>query len=326
MSDETSRAERPSPNGGGNGDPLAAAEALPLRRMGESKWPWWGQLILAIVALGTACSLLIVIPTHVASMHGEVGVVNRSLMAMITVFVGLTTMTISGMFLFMTFRIDRGAKAEAGKIAEKEAKKVAKEVARKVAEDRVKDKIDFVRAQAETVEKIKVAGGEAVGLIGEAGNAEVAKIKETGSEAVGRVGEAGDAEVAKIEEAGGESTAEVRRSGEDAKNEIEETGREERDQMERAGNEAKEKVKKAGDDAVEEVGEVRDREAIPKVRAAGEKVGSEADQMIEEARRKIDEADIKKLVKERLDAVLKQAGGRPGRFFSQFRRRREPRS
>ncbi len=149
---------------------------------------------------------------------------DRSLMAMIVVFVGLTTMTISGMFIFMTFRIDRGAKAEA-------------------------------REEAQKVVKTELV-------------AEITKAK----------------------------------------------------------NEAKGKVKKAGDDAVEKVGEIRDHEVIPKVIAAGKKVEGETDQMIEEARRRIGEADIKKLVNERLDAFLEQADGWPRRLFLRFLRPREPRS
>ena len=43
--------------------------------------------------------------------------------AMVPALLGLTTMTISGIFVFMTFRIDRGAKAEARAAAEKIAKK-----------------------------------------------------------------------------------------------------------------------------------------------------------------------------------------------------------
>ena len=163
---------------------------------------------------------------------------DRSLMAMIVVFVGLTTMTISGMFLFMTFRIDRGARAEAGKVARKA----------------VKAELDIVGAAREAREKITRAGDDVVK----------------------RVEEIRDDEVIP-------------------------------------------KVRAAGDDAVEKVGEVRDREVIPKVRAAGEKVEGETDQMIEEA-------DIEKLVNERLDAFLEQADGWPRRLFLRFLRPREPRS
>ena len=250
MSDETGGAERPSPDGGGNGGPPAgggrggdspdkqeggasatkAAPSCELKRKkndcknDQTRWPWWGQLILAIVALATACGLLIVIPMYIVPKAiGDADGVSRSFMAMITVLIGLTTMTISGMFIFMTFRIDRGAKTEAREVAEKEAGKVAKKEARKAVDDKV-------GAAVEEAEK------EAVRLVGE------------------------------------------------------------------------------------------------RVRAAGEEAEGEVNSMVQDARRKIDEADIEKLVNERLDAFLEQADGWPRRLFLRFLRflrllrllRREP--
>ena len=285
MSDELGGAGRPSPDGGGNGGPSAGGgrggdspggrgesasetKATPSRKFEQKKkkknrendrtrWPWWAQLILAIVALVTACGLLIVIPVYVASVRGGVESMDRSLMAMIAVFVGLTTMTISGMFLFMTFRIDRGAKAEAGKVAGKEARRIA----RKAVKAELDAELGIVRTAREAREKITRAGDDVVK----------------------RVEEIRDHEVIP-------------------------------------------KVGAAGDDAVKRVEEIRDHEVIPKVGAAGEKVESETDQMIEEARRKIDAADIETLVNARLDAFLEQADGWPRRLFLRFLRPREPRS
>lgn len=207
-----------------------------------------------------ACGLLIVIPTYIApkAVVGGAKVTNLPFTTLVVVFIGLTTMTISAMFLFMTFRIDRGTKAT--------AREVAGKVARKVAEDKVTD--------------------DAVD------------------------------EICKIRKAGKEAKEEVKKAGGDAVNRVEEI----RD------HEVIPRVRAAGDDAVEKVREVRDNEAIPKARAAGKKVESETDQMIEEARRKIGEADIEKLVNARLDALLEQADGWPRRLFLRFLRPREPRS
>ena len=347
MSDETGGAGRPSSDGGGNGGPPAGGgrggdspggrgesasetKAAPLREFEQkndnpTRWPWWAQLILAIVALVIACGLLIVIPVYVASMRGGVESMDRSLMAMIAVFVGLTTMTISGMFLFMTFRIDRGARAEAGKVAEKVAGKEARRIAQRV----VKAKVDAVKAKTEAVEKIRKAGDDAVKRVeeirdheviprvGAAGDDAVKRVEEIRDhEVIPKVGAAGDDAVKRVEEIRDhEVIPRVGAAGDDAVKRVEEI----RD------HEVIPKVGAAGDDAVEKVGEVRDHEAIPKARAAGEKVESETDQMIEEARRKIDAADIETLVNERLDAFLEQADGWPRRLFPRFRRRREPR-
>ena len=56
---------------------------------------------------------------------------------MIAVLVGLTMMTVSGIFIFMTFRIDRGTKLEAREEAQKTAKKNAK---KNREEDREEDR------------------------------------------------------------------------------------------------------------------------------------------------------------------------------------------
>lgn len=192
-----------------------------------TRWPWWGQLILAIVALATACGLLIVIPAYIApkAIVGGAKVTNLPFTTLVVVFIGLTTMTISAMFLFMTFRIDRGTKA------------TAERVAQKVAEDKVTDDaVDQIRATREIGEKAKE----------------------------------------RIEEARDEAEALIAHATEEARKGVEETTR--------------------------------------------ERVAS----MVQTAGRKIDEADIEKLVNARLDALLEQADGWPRRLFPRFRRRREP--
>ena len=86
----------------------------------QTRWPWWGQFLLAVIALSIACVLLIWLPMEIGSKtRNDTG---NTLTTFIAVLVGLTTMTISGMFLFMTFRIDRGARLEAQRVAEKEIK------------------------------------------------------------------------------------------------------------------------------------------------------------------------------------------------------------
>ena len=106
----------------------------------QTRWPWWGQFLLAVIALSIACVLLIWLPMEmVAKARNDTG---NAFTTFIAVLVGLTTMTISGMFLFMTFRIDRGARLtareEARSVAKEEAQKVATEGTKKFAKEAIK--------------------------------------------------------------------------------------------------------------------------------------------------------------------------------------------
>ena len=102
------------------------------RREGDSRhakrasgeWPWGAQFSLAVVAMLLAALFLIGLPYFVMSAEnwrnpGTAAAPSGAWTAMIPVLIGLTTMTISGIFVFMTFRIDRGARAEARDTAEK---------------------------------------------------------------------------------------------------------------------------------------------------------------------------------------------------------------
>jgi hypothetical protein len=81
-------------------------------------WPWWGQFMLALAAMILAAVFLIGLPYLIATNSSA-----QAWEAMVGPLLGLTTMTISGIFVFMTFRIDRGARAEARDTAEKAAVK-----------------------------------------------------------------------------------------------------------------------------------------------------------------------------------------------------------
>ena len=54
---------------------------------------------------------------------------------LLSVFVALTTLTVSAIFLFMTFRIDRGAKFEARAEAKEAVEKIAEEATKEAAEE-----------------------------------------------------------------------------------------------------------------------------------------------------------------------------------------------
>ncbi len=199
-------------------------------RNGRNDWPWWGQLILAIVALTVAGFLLIFIPMKIVpeAVGGEAMVTNLPFTTMIVVFVGLTTMTISAMFLFMTFRIDRGTKATAREEAQKVAEKVAVE---KMTEEAVG-----------AIRGIRVTGRRASARIEEVGNEARARTEEAGNEARARTEEAGNEARARIEEAGNEACART-----------EEAGNEAGDRIEKAGNEAEELIAHATEKTRESV-------------------------------------------------------------------------
>ena len=104
------------------------------RKSASHEWPWWAQFFLAVIAMALAALFLIGLPYYVMSAEnwrnpGTATAPSGAWTAMIPVLIGFTTMTISGIFLFMTFRIDRGAKAE------------ARDTAKKVAEDIIGEKV-----------------------------------------------------------------------------------------------------------------------------------------------------------------------------------------
>lgn len=135
------------------------------RREGDSRhakrasgeWPWGAQFSLAVVAMLLAALFLIGLPYFVMSAEnwrnpGTAAAPSGAWTAMIPVLIGLTTMTISGIFVFMTFRIDRGARAEARDTAEK----IAKEKVNDIIEAQIKSRLD-----KQWKELLKKASGEA---------------------------------------------------------------------------------------------------------------------------------------------------------------------
>lgn len=116
------------------------------------EWPWWAQFFLALFAMILAALFLIGLPYSVM-----IAVAERSVnpgaagawAAMIPVLIGFTTMTISGIFVFMTFRIDRGAKAEARAEAKKVAKKEVKDIIGAEVKSQMKKKLKTLLSEAE---------------------------------------------------------------------------------------------------------------------------------------------------------------------------------
>lgn len=114
----TGRESRDTPESGGG-------QANELDR--RYRWPWWTQFLLALFGLLIGASLLIGLPIFGATIKVNEGAnVTSVFVPFIAVLIALTTVTISGIFLFMTLRIDRGvqqaAQSEAKDIAIKEVK------------------------------------------------------------------------------------------------------------------------------------------------------------------------------------------------------------
>ena len=115
----------------------------------RGEWPWWAQFILAMFAMLLVALFLIGLPYAMTVTIDSQEDLDASKIwtAMIPTLLGLTTMTISGIFVFMTFRIDRGARAEAKDTAQEIVKQtVDKEVPLEV-EKKMKERLDSLMAE-----------------------------------------------------------------------------------------------------------------------------------------------------------------------------------
>ena len=117
--------------------------------------PWRARFTLFFLALVLAISML-GLPVWSVHHYGATSGVDLWGPVMATL-IGLTTMTISGIFVFMTFRIDRGTKLT----AQWTAQKVAAETVRKLVKNVLGKEIANTRKSIDGVNKelTKVAGG-----------------------------------------------------------------------------------------------------------------------------------------------------------------------
>ena len=129
-------------------DPEGTSRPSKRERRRRSRWPWWGQLVLAVFSLAFLGALLIGLPVLSAAMlGGAAGTAPREIWTpMIAVLVGLTTVTVSGIFLFMTFRIDRGTRRTAKRTAQKTAKRTARKRVTRLAKE-----LDGIRSEADKI-------------------------------------------------------------------------------------------------------------------------------------------------------------------------------
>ena len=118
------------------------------------EWPWWAQFSLALFAMILAALFLIGLLYSVMTAEnwmdpGTAAAPSGAWTAMVPVLMGFTTMTISGIFVFMTSRIDRGARAEARKIAENVANKKVKDIIGAEVQSEMKKQLKTLLIEAE---------------------------------------------------------------------------------------------------------------------------------------------------------------------------------
>ena len=77
------------------------------------EWPWQAQLLLFVLVLAAA-TLIFIFPPALARLL-DFEPVARGEESWIAPYVALTAVLISGIFVFMTFRIDRGAARSCGR-------------------------------------------------------------------------------------------------------------------------------------------------------------------------------------------------------------------
>lgn len=125
------------------------------------QWPWQAQFAALLFALVIAAFLIVLPVLVVRVLDAQYTFASESDLwaGMIAILLGLTTMTVSGIFVFMTFRIDRGARLEARKTAEKATTKAMEKYGKELVDklttelknqfDHSKDKIDELYSNVE---------------------------------------------------------------------------------------------------------------------------------------------------------------------------------
>ena len=89
-------------------------------------WPKWAKPVFALAVAAIWIGMPLVAAWSLSAQTVQAGGI-VDYQPVLVVLVGMTTATITGTFVFMTFRIDRGTKKKAGEVAKKAAAKAAKE-------------------------------------------------------------------------------------------------------------------------------------------------------------------------------------------------------
>ena len=111
---------------GGKSSHNAHKDKVPL--FDTAGFQWVVAIILGLITVAISSAMLVFPFILKPSGGGE------WYTAFFTVFIGLFGVLITGIFVFMAFRIDRGAKSEAQQVAEEVAKETAEETAKRATE------------------------------------------------------------------------------------------------------------------------------------------------------------------------------------------------
>ena len=119
--------------------------------LGDDRLPWVARFVLFLLVLLLA-AFMIGLPVWSVQRYGATTGIDLwgPVVAML---LGLTTMTISGIFVFMTFRIDRGTKLRAEWTAKEIAKKTVEEVVQKVMGQRIAEAQGAIKNEFDTAKR-----------------------------------------------------------------------------------------------------------------------------------------------------------------------------
>ena len=109
-------------------------------------WPEWAKPTMALAAMILLGGAWIGAPLLIAwqLMKQNTGATAMNFQPLTTVLVAMTTATIAGIFLFMTFRIDRGTRLKAESVAKREIEKRTTEEIRKRIQEALSEVDTFV--------------------------------------------------------------------------------------------------------------------------------------------------------------------------------------
>lgn len=341
----------------------------------ENRWPWWAQFSLCLIVLGAACFLLTWVPMHAVAANTGSG--NLALYSMMAVFIGIVAMTVSGVFIFMTFRIDRGTKREAETVAREKSEEVSERIANKKTEEVVmrvvkeqaekikeswmesmtrdiedqKNKLQFYMnyiqesldgkekefdkkvteldrkviefelrsKQAENI-VVRLENEKQVKIneLNEIKNSGVKVLEQIRKESTDRLDELESSIAVSIRSTGENTATELRSTVEDVKTWLKSREKEARQQVTEVEEKVVAEVRKAEDEARQRIEntikDIGDDTAI----RMDKRVSQAVDEMVEAARLKINEANVEKLVDEKIQPFLERST--LARFFGSRRR------
>ena len=120
------------------------------------EWPAWAGPLLALAAMICIGGIWVGLPVVSALKTIDAqasGVVDYT--PMLAVFIAMTTATITGIFLFMTLRIDRGTRIKAERVATKAMKQLTLEAEQQLLEFSTRSEQILEKADGRLLEKYK---------------------------------------------------------------------------------------------------------------------------------------------------------------------------